>query len=35
MLGDGIYRSLIGQINKRDPIEFLGDGIDLEVIWGN
>jgi hypothetical protein len=33
MLGYGVYRSLIGHINKNDPIELLGDDVDLKVIW--
>jgi ectoine hydroxylase-related dioxygenase (phytanoyl-CoA dioxygenase family) len=33
LLGYGVYRSLIGHIEKRDPIELLGDGGDLNVIW--
>ena len=35
MLGYGVYRSLIGHIEKRDPIELLGEDIDLKVIWEN
>jgi ectoine hydroxylase-related dioxygenase (phytanoyl-CoA dioxygenase family) len=33
LLGYGVYRSLIGHIDKRDPIELLGDGGNLKVIW--
>jgi len=33
LLGYGVYRSLIGHIDKQDPIELLGDGGDLKVIW--
>jgi ectoine hydroxylase-related dioxygenase (phytanoyl-CoA dioxygenase family) len=33
LLGYGVYRSLIGHIDKRDPIELLGDDGDLKVIW--
>ena len=33
MLGYGVYRSLIGHINKRDPIELLGEKGELRVIW--
>jgi len=33
LLGYGVYRSLIGHIDKRDPIELLGDDGDLRVIW--
>ncbi|MEE8167179.1 MAG: phytanoyl-CoA dioxygenase family protein [Myxococcota bacterium] len=33
LVGYGVYRSLIGHINKRDPVELLGDEPDLKVIW--
>lgn len=33
LLGYGVYRSLIGHIDKRDPIELLGEDGDLRVIW--
>jgi ectoine hydroxylase-related dioxygenase (phytanoyl-CoA dioxygenase family) len=33
LLGYGVYRSLIGHIDKRDPIELLGDDGDLRVVW--
>jgi ectoine hydroxylase-related dioxygenase (phytanoyl-CoA dioxygenase family) len=33
LLGYGVYRALIGHIDKRDPIELLGDKVDLRVVW--
>jgi len=33
LIGYGVYRSLIGHINKRDPAELLGEKSDLQVIW--
>ena len=33
MLGYGVYRALIGHIDKRDPIELLGEDGDLRVVW--
>jgi ectoine hydroxylase-related dioxygenase (phytanoyl-CoA dioxygenase family) len=33
LLGYGVYRSLIGHINKSDPIELLGDVGGLKIIW--
>ena len=33
LVGYGVYRSLIGHIDKRDPVELLGDEPDLKVIW--
>jgi ectoine hydroxylase-related dioxygenase (phytanoyl-CoA dioxygenase family) len=33
MLGYGVYRNLIGHVDKSDPIELLGDDVDLKVIW--
>jgi ectoine hydroxylase-related dioxygenase (phytanoyl-CoA dioxygenase family) len=33
LVGYGVYRSLIGHVDKRDPIELLGDPVDLKVIW--
>jgi ectoine hydroxylase-related dioxygenase (phytanoyl-CoA dioxygenase family) len=35
MCGYGVFRGLIGHVDKRDPIELLGDGGDLRVIWDN
>jgi ectoine hydroxylase-related dioxygenase (phytanoyl-CoA dioxygenase family) len=33
LVGYGVYRSLIGHIDKHDPVELLGDEGDLRVIW--
>lgn len=33
MLGYGVYRNLIGHIEKSDPIAFLGGDADLRTIW--
>ncbi len=33
LMGYGVYRSLIGHINRRDPIELLGAESDLRVVW--
>jgi ectoine hydroxylase-related dioxygenase (phytanoyl-CoA dioxygenase family) len=33
LLGYGVYRSLIGHIDKRDPIELLGDDGEFRAIW--
>lgn len=33
LLGYGVYHSLIGHIEKRDPIELLGDDGELRVVW--
>lgn len=33
LIGYGVYRSLIGHVDKRDPVELLGDEVDLKVIW--
>ena len=33
LLGYGVYRSLIGHIDKRDPIELLGEDGTLRTIW--
>jgi ectoine hydroxylase-related dioxygenase (phytanoyl-CoA dioxygenase family) len=33
LVGYGIYRGLIGHIDKNDPIEKLGDSADLRVVW--
>lgn len=35
LVGYGVYRSLIGHVNKRDPVELLGERGDLKVIWEN
>jgi ectoine hydroxylase-related dioxygenase (phytanoyl-CoA dioxygenase family) len=33
LCGYGVYRHLIGHIDKRDPIELLGRGGDLKTVW--
>ncbi len=33
LVGYGVYRSLIGHIEKRDPIELLGDVTKLRTVW--
>jgi ectoine hydroxylase-related dioxygenase (phytanoyl-CoA dioxygenase family) len=33
LVGYGVYRHLIGHIDKRDPIELLGDSGALETVW--
>ena len=33
LIGYGVYRGLIGHINKTDPMELLGDDAKLKVIW--
>jgi ectoine hydroxylase-related dioxygenase (phytanoyl-CoA dioxygenase family) len=33
LCGYGVYRSLIGHIDKRDPIGLLGEGGDLKTVW--
>ena len=33
MLGYGVYRSLIGHIDKRDPRELLGADGEMQAIW--
>ena len=33
LVGYGVYRSLIGHIDKRDPIELLGAGGELKTVW--
>jgi ectoine hydroxylase-related dioxygenase (phytanoyl-CoA dioxygenase family) len=35
LVGYGVYRNLIGHIDKRAPIELLGDDGTLKVIWEN
>ncbi len=35
LLGYGVYRNLIGHIEKRSPIELLGEDGELRVIWEN
>jgi len=33
LVGYGVYRGLIGHIDKRDPVELLGETGALETIW--
>jgi ectoine hydroxylase-related dioxygenase (phytanoyl-CoA dioxygenase family) len=33
LVGYGVYRHLIGHIDKRDPAELLGEGGDLRTVW--
>jgi ectoine hydroxylase-related dioxygenase (phytanoyl-CoA dioxygenase family) len=33
LVGYGVYRGLIGHIDKRDPVELLGDARALETVW--
>ena len=33
LVGYGVYRALIGHIDKRDPAELLGDDGELRTIW--
>ena len=33
LVGYGVYRSLIGHIDKQDPVKLLGDDSELAVIW--
>ena len=33
LVGYGVYRGLIGHIDKHDPVELLGDARALETIW--
>jgi len=33
LVGYGIYRGLIGHIDKTDPIEKLGHSVDARVVW--
>ncbi len=33
LVGYGVYRGLIGHIDKRDPSELLGDARKLETVW--
>jgi ectoine hydroxylase-related dioxygenase (phytanoyl-CoA dioxygenase family) len=33
LVGYGVFRGLIGHIDKRDPIELLGGSEELRVIW--
>jgi ectoine hydroxylase-related dioxygenase (phytanoyl-CoA dioxygenase family) len=33
LVGYAVYRGLIGHIDKRSPVELLGDAGDLETVW--
>jgi ectoine hydroxylase-related dioxygenase (phytanoyl-CoA dioxygenase family) len=33
LCGYGVYRNLIGHIDKRDPIGLLGEGGELKTVW--
>jgi ectoine hydroxylase-related dioxygenase (phytanoyl-CoA dioxygenase family) len=33
LVGYGVYRALIGHIDKRDPIALLGEGGELRTVW--
>jgi ectoine hydroxylase-related dioxygenase (phytanoyl-CoA dioxygenase family) len=33
LLGYGVYRHLIGHIDKQDPIGLLGGARDLRTVW--
>jgi len=33
LVGYGVYRGLIGHIDKRSPVELLGDSGALEIVW--
>jgi len=33
LVGYGVYRGLIGHIDKRSPVELLGDSGELEIVW--
>lgn len=33
LIGYGVYNGLIGHIDRRDPVELLGDPGDLQMIW--
>jgi len=33
LIGYGVYRALIGHIDKRDPIELLGEDGTLKTVW--
>jgi ectoine hydroxylase-related dioxygenase (phytanoyl-CoA dioxygenase family) len=33
LVGYGVYRGLIGHIDKRSPVALLGDSGDLETVW--
>jgi ectoine hydroxylase-related dioxygenase (phytanoyl-CoA dioxygenase family) len=33
LVGYGVYRGLVGHIDKRDPVELLGEAGALETVW--
>ena len=33
LVGYGVYRGLIGHIDKRSPVELLGEAGALETVW--
>jgi ectoine hydroxylase-related dioxygenase (phytanoyl-CoA dioxygenase family) len=33
LVGYGVYRGLVGHIDKRDPVELLGESGALETVW--
>ena len=33
LVGYGVYRFLIGHVDKQDPVKLLGDDTELAVIW--
>jgi ectoine hydroxylase-related dioxygenase (phytanoyl-CoA dioxygenase family) len=33
LVGYAVYRGLIGHIDKRSPVELLGDSGELETVW--
>ena len=33
LVGYGVYRGLIGHVDKRDPVELLGETGELATIW--
>ena len=33
LVGYGVYRGLIGHIDKRNPVELLGEPAALETVW--
>jgi hypothetical protein len=32
-VGYAVYRGLIGHIDKRSPVELLGEAGDLQTVW--
>ena len=33
LVGYGVYRGLIGHIDKRNPVELLGESGELQTVW--